>query len=88
MTTTSSPEVGLAGLRAELDFIDATSPHPRTARTDIRVLGAEHEREHGAAATRTRRTYDRITEESAPVEQPVTDAPDTDGRRPVRDVAS
>ncbi|MER6784448.1 hypothetical protein ABT330_07415 [Streptomyces sp. NPDC000658] len=88
MTTTSSPEVGLAGLRAELDFSDATSLHAPTTRTDIRARDARHGREHGAAGPFARRTHDPITEETCPVEEFVTDAPDTDGRRPVGDVAS
>ncbi|GGS14193.1 hypothetical protein GCM10010269_61890 [Streptomyces humidus] len=88
MTTTSSHEAGLAGLRAELDRIDATSlPTPKT-RTGIRVPGAEHGRQHAVAGASTRRTHDLITEGPGPVEESVTDTPDTDGRLPVRDVAS
>jgi 4-amino-4-deoxychorismate mutase len=47
MTTTSSPEVGLAGLRAELDLIDATLLDTLKTRIDICVRIAEHKREHG-----------------------------------------
>ncbi|MCQ9131386.1 hypothetical protein [Streptomyces hilarionis] len=88
MTTTSSPEVGLAGLRAELDFSDATSLHAPRTRTDIRVRGARQTREHGAAGPFTRRGQRPITEQTSAVEEFVTDLPDTHGRRPAWDVAS
>ncbi|WP_338778190.1 chorismate mutase family protein [Streptomyces sp. DG1A-41] len=47
MTTTSSPEVWLAGLRAELDLIDATLLDTLKTRIDVCVRIAEHKREHG-----------------------------------------
>jgi hypothetical protein len=88
MTTTSSPEAGLAGPHAEPHCEDATSLHTPRTRTDIRVRGARHARRHGADGPSTRRTHDLTVQEARPVEEFVTDAPDTGGRAHARDVAS
>ncbi|MER7664248.1 MULTISPECIES: chorismate mutase family protein [unclassified Streptomyces] len=47
MTTTSNAEVGLAGLRAELDLVDATLLDNLKSRIDLCVRIAEYKREHG-----------------------------------------
>lgn len=47
MTTTSNAEVGLAGLRAELDLVDETLLDILKSRIDLCVRIAEHKREHG-----------------------------------------
>ncbi|MFF8031754.1 MULTISPECIES: chorismate mutase family protein [unclassified Streptomyces] len=47
MTTTPSADVGLAGLRAELDGVDAALLDTLKARIDICVRIAEYKREHG-----------------------------------------
>ncbi|MFF1545117.1 hypothetical protein [Streptomyces sp. NPDC058291] len=88
MTTTSSPEVGPAGLRAPLHLIDPTSLDAPKARTDIRIPQGEHGRGPGVSGTSTRRTHDPVTERTCPAQAAVTDAPDTDGRRPAGDTAS
>jgi chorismate mutase-like protein len=70
MTTTSSAEAGLAGMRAELDLIDAQLLDTLKTRIDICVRIAEFKREHDVPMMQPHRIG--IVQERAAASEPST----------------